>query len=161
VNREPNPGERLEPGDFARIIQMAPLVAIDVVVRSPDGCVLVGRRNNEPARGFFFVPGGRITKNEPRAAAFRRITRAELGREMSIDGARLLGVYDHIYPANALEIPGFGTHYVTLGYELAGPFQPDALPRDQHAEYAWMSVDDLLANPEVHDNTKAYFRPAS
>ena len=92
MNVEPKPGQWLQPEDFESIIRLTPLVSIDLIVRSPDGRVLVGRRNHEPARNTYFVPGGRITKNETRAAAFRRLTREELGAEKSIDEARFLGV---------------------------------------------------------------------
>ena len=127
MNHEPKPGERLEPEDFNSVVRLTPLVAIDMIVRSPDGRVLVGRRNNEPAKGSFFVPGGRITKNETLAAAFRRISLAELGAEKKLEEARFLGVYEHFYRTNNLEQPGFGTHYVTLAYEVTSPVQAELL----------------------------------
>jgi colanic acid biosynthesis protein WcaH len=158
MNHEPKAGARLEPGDFASVIRLTPLVSIDMIVRSPDGRVLVGRRKYEPAKGYFFVPGGRITKNETLAAAFRRISLAELGAEKQIEEARFLGVYEHFYPTNRLEGAGFGTHYVVLAYELTSPVEDALLPKDQHGEYAWQTEVELLSSPKVHQNTKAYFR---
>jgi colanic acid biosynthesis protein WcaH len=131
---------------------------MDLVVRAPDGRVLVGRRKYEPARNMFFLVGGRITKNESRAAAFRRLTREELGIELPIERARFLGVYDHFYPTNRFEREGFGTHYVVLGYELELAPQIANLPTEQHVEYTWITERELLDSPEVHENTKAYFR---
>jgi colanic acid biosynthesis protein WcaH len=157
MNHEPQPGQRLEPEDFNSVVRLTPLVAIDMIVRSPDGRVLVGRRNNEPAKGHFFVPGGRITKNETLAAAFKRISVAELGVAKKIEEARFLGVYEHFYSTNNLERPGFGTHYVTLAYEVTSPVEDALLPKDQHEEYAWKSEAELLNCPEVHENTKVYF----
>jgi len=158
VAPEPKPGEWLAAREFADVVRLTPLVSMDLVVRAPDGRVLVGRRVNEPARNCFFLVGGRITKNESRAAAFRRLTREELGVELEIAQARFLGVYDHFYPTNRFEREGFGTHYVVLGYELKFFAEPAALPNDQHGEYVWMTEDELLNSPEVHENTKAYFR---
>src|SRR5581483_479324 len=89
--REPQPGDWIPAEDFAQIIRLTPLVAIDLVVRSPENRILLGRRLNEPARGVLFVPGSRISKNETRAAAFRRISRDELGTELDFQNARLLG----------------------------------------------------------------------
>jgi colanic acid biosynthesis protein WcaH len=157
VLREPKPGEWIEPAEFANVIRLTPLVAIDLIVWSNDGCILLGRRTNEPARDFLFVPGSRISKNETRAAAFRRITREELGVEVGIERARLLGAYDHIYPTNRFNQRGFGTHYVTLAYELSLNLDMAALPKDQHAEYHWLTPRELLRSPDVHQNTKAYF----
>jgi GDP-mannose mannosyl hydrolase len=159
TNTEPKPGEWLDPQDFEHVVRLTPLVSMDLIVRSPDGRVLVGRRLNEPAKDSFFLVGGRITKNESRAAAFRRLTREELGIELTIDQARFLGVYDHFYPTNRFEKPGFGTHYVVLGYELFLSCLTANLPREQHGEYLWKTEAELLASPDVHQNTKAYFRP--
>ena len=155
---EPKPGEWMKPEEFESVIRLTPLVAIDLVVRSPDGQVLVGRRIHEPAKGVFFVPGGRITKNETREAAFRRISREELGKELELESARFLSVNDHIYPTNRFHKKGFGTHYITLAYEVRLSLETGYLPKDQHEEYAWMSPDELVNSPEVHENTKIYFR---
>lgn len=158
LTHEPGPGEWLAAEDFAAVVRLTPLVSMDLLVRAPDGRVLVGRRINEPAKNSFFLVGGRITKNETRAAAFRRLTREELGEEHEITEARFLGVFDHFYPTNRFERDGFGTHYVVLGYELNLFLEVTRLPRDQHEHYAWMSPRELLGCSEVHENTKAYFR---
>jgi colanic acid biosynthesis protein WcaH len=152
------PGEWMSPEQFAEVIRLTPLVAIDLVVRSSSGRVLVGRRLNEPAKGVFFVPGSRITKNESRAAAFARISKEELGAGFEIGQARFLGAFEHLYPTNRFGLPGIATHYITLAYELLADLNPAVLPADQHGEYAWMSPGEILASPEVHENTKAYFR---
>jgi colanic acid biosynthesis protein WcaH len=159
MHHEPAPGARLEPLDFEHIIRLTPLVAIDLVVRAPDGRILVGWRKNEPAKGCFFNPGGRITKNEALAAAFRRISLAELGVEKQIEEARFMGVYEHFYATNNPERPGFGTHYVVLAYELIAPPQDWRLPNEQHTEFAWLTEAELLQSPQVHQHTKAYFLP--
>jgi colanic acid biosynthesis protein WcaH len=106
----------------------------------------------------FFVPGGRITKNETLAAAFGRISLEELGIELSLAAARFHSVNEHFYPTNRFKKKGFGTHYITLAYEIGLSLKTDELPKDQHGEYAWMSPEELLRSPEVHENTKAYFR---
>ncbi len=157
-NYEPKPGEWIPPGEFAYVIRLTPLVAIDLIVQDVDDRVLVGRRLNEPARGFLFVPGSRISKNETRAIAFERITREELGVSVPLERARLLGVYDHLYPTNRFEQPGYGTHYIVLAHQLRLTLDPKSLPTDQHGEYFWLTPAEILSAAEVHDNTKAYFR---
>ena len=161
ADAEPHPGEWLQPEDFAHAVRVTPLVSIDLVVRDRRGRTLLGHRHHEPAKGFFFVPGGRITKNESLAAAFDRISRCELGLAQRIDAARFLGVFEHFYKANRLQAPGFGTHYVVLAYELLLDLDPAELPKDQHGHYAWMSPEELLGRDDVHPNTKAYFQGGS
>ncbi len=157
---EPEPGQWLAAEDFDNVVRLTPLVAIDLVVRSPEGRILLGRRLNEPAKGSLFAPGGRISKNETLAAAFRRISLAELGVEKRIEASQFLGVYEHFYSTNSHELAGFGTHYVVLAYRLAAAPEDLRLPKDQHGEYAWLTEPELLRNPEVHQNTKAYFPTA-
>jgi colanic acid biosynthesis protein WcaH len=154
---EPKPGQWLAPEDFDNVIRLTPLVAIDLIVRSPDGRILVGRRSHEPAKGWFFTPGGRVSKNEPLANAFRRISLAELGVEKQITEARFAGVYEHFYATNNHEVAGFGTHYVVLAHELSSASLDLPLPQDQHGEFLWLTETELLRSPDVHDNVKAYF----
>jgi colanic acid biosynthesis protein WcaH len=158
---EPRPGENLPPEDFAAIVRLTPLVSMDLIVRDREGRILLGRRVNEPARGAYFVPGGRITKNESRPNAFRRLCQMELGREYEMSQARFIGTFDHIYATNALQRPGFGTHYVVLAFEWALAPDHGALPDEQHSDYLWASEAEILQRPDVHENTKAYFRQPS
>lgn len=151
--------KRLSETDFLSLVDRAPLVAIDLIVRNAAGHVLLGRRTNSPAQGYLFVPGGRIRKEEPLDAAFRRITQAELGAPLERTVARLIGVYDHIYPGdNFASAPGITTHYVVLGHSLTLPEDYPLQRDDQHSLWVWMDVPALLAHEEVHANTKAYFR---
>jgi colanic acid biosynthesis protein WcaH len=159
MNPEPKPGQRLAPEDFDNVVRLTPLVAIDLIVRSADRRVLLGRRTHEPAKGTLFTTGGRITKNETLAAAFRRISIAELGVEKQIEDSGFLGVYEHFYRTNNHGQPGFGTHYVVLAYELNIAAQDLQLPDDQHGEFVWLTEAEILRSPDVHENVKAYFRP--
>jgi len=141
--------------DFALVISATPLVSIDLIIRNDRDEVLLGLRRNRPAQGMWFVPGGRIRKNEVLKVALQRIAQAELG--VPLQAWNLLGAYDHIYPDNALGRKGLGTHYVALG--CACTLQPGyAIRADaQHAELRWWPRDELLASPLVHQNTRRYF----
>lgn len=142
---------------FLEVVARTPLVSIDLVVSDAAGRVLLGLRRNAPARGFWFVPGGVIRKNESLDIAFGRISRNELGLELRRADSRLLGAYEHFYADNADDRPGFGTHYVVLAHAIRVE-NLAALPPEQHSVYRWMSPSELLEAPDVHDNTRAYFR---
>jgi colanic acid biosynthesis protein WcaH len=152
---------RLGHEEFLQVVERTPLVSIDLIVRRTDGRVLLGRRMNEPAKGCWFVPGGRIHKDERIAIAFRRITAAELGKPFDIGDARFIGVFEHLYPTNFAAKPGVGTHYVVLAYELAATDLPEQLPADQHGEFQWFDVERIVTNKAVHENTQAYFAARS
>jgi colanic acid biosynthesis protein WcaH len=155
------PPNFLSHSDLDSVIRLAPLVAIDLIIRNGRGEVLLGLRNNEPAKGFYFVPGGMVVKNELLADAFARILKNETGWTAELKTARPLGVFEHFYDNNRSGKAGYGTHYVVLGYAL--DWTADGAPKadEQHADLRWWPVAELMASNRVHENTKAYFRPPS
>lgn len=145
----------LEDDIFKTIVAYTPLVSIDLLVRNCAGEVLLGRRRNRPAKGFWFVPGGRVRKDENLDAAFARLSEMELGQSIPRNKANLLGFYEHFYADNFSNAE-FGTHYLVMAHELLVS-DLDNLPNEQHNAYRWFSPAALLADDSVHDNTKAYF----
>ena len=135
----------------------APLVSIDLILEDSQGRVLLGMRNNRPAQGFWFVPGGSIRKNERLCDAFKRISSKELGVEIAITDATLVGAFDHIYKDNYLGAKGINTHYVVLAYMVKTKDNFQFKPDSQHSEMKWWFKEQLLNEPKVHQNTKAYF----
>jgi colanic acid biosynthesis protein WcaH len=143
--------------EFAQVARNTPLVSIDLIIRNPDQCVLVGLRTNEPAKGKWFVPGGVVRKYERLADAFARIVKAEIGLEASIGDAKFVGVFEHLYDSNVFEKEGFGTHYVVLAHQLDLDHQPPLVSDRQHGGFRWMTPAELISSPDVHQNTRAYF----
>jgi len=147
--------------DFRLVVGATPLVSMDLVVQNQEGKILLGQRLNRPAKGFWFVPGGRIRKNETLDQAFRRLTQDELGRVYERSDSRLLNVYEHFYQDS---VYGKGdndpdTHYVVLGYHLQ--LSSDCKlspPTGQHGQYRWWSPTDMSVSAAVHDNSRAYLQ---
>ena len=146
----------LDKETFRTVVRSAPLISIDLIVLNSQGQVLLGQRTNRPAQGYWFVPGGRILKDEPMAEAFLRLTKAELGVAGDIGTVEFLGVYEHFYTDN-FSGTDFSTHYIVLGYRFSCDLDLASLPDAQHQQYRWFDVAELLASDQVHDNTKAYF----
>jgi colanic acid biosynthesis protein WcaH len=143
---------------FSYIVRYAPLPSLDLIIRDSDRRVLVGLRTNEPAKSYYFVPGGVIRKNESIELAFARILRAETGCRASLSDARFLGVFQHFYSTNRFGDASYGTHYIVLAYELRLDHRPVILLDEQHSKSKWMADADLVSASDVHENTKAYFR---
>ena len=94
---------------FKTIIKNTPLVSIDLIVYNKEGQVLLGLRKNRPAQGYWFVPGGRILKDESMANAFKRLTINELGAEFSLEQDEFIGPFEHFY-TNNVSSEYFNTH---------------------------------------------------
>ena len=116
--------------------------------------VLLGKRINKPAQGWFFSIGGRINKNETIDSAMARIALDELNIDLT-STPEFVGVFEHFYDDSMFE--DVSTHYVNLAYEYEVEEIQD-LPTEQHSEYRWFTIDELLESEQVHKYTKDYFR---
>ena len=144
---------------FKSIIQHTPLISIDLIVRNEQGHVLLGKRVNAPAKGYLFVPGGRVRKNETLDDAFVRLVREELGIDSGISRAyaKFLGVFEHFYDDNVFD-DEVSTHYVVLGYEIMmSSLKLAILNLDQHCSYEWLNENTIRTVQEVHKYTINYF----
>lgn len=151
-------GGVLARSDFRQAVEMLPLVSIDLLLRDSTGRYLTGLRANPPAQGAWFVPGGRIRKNESLRDALRRIVHDELGLSVPEQAWQPRGVYEHFYGTNFAGEAGRSTHYVVLAYEAELSLDTASLPLDQHNCYRWLPAEVIAADPGVHPYTQAYFK---
>ena len=133
--------------DWEMIVANVPIVSVDLLVRYDEG-LLFGKRTNEPAKGYWFLPGGRVQKGETRTEAVDRIAKEELG--LSVEIVESLGAFEHIY--ETADVDGVDTkHYLANGYVVkrdSGQLRPD----DQHENIqVFESSPDLL-----HQNIRVY-----
>jgi len=143
----------LDDATFKTVIDSAPLVSIDILLKKGDK-VLLGKRVNKPAQGYFFSTGGRINKNETIDNAMARVALNELNIELK-SVPKFIGVFEHFYDDSIYK--DVSTHYVNIAYEYEVEEIPD-LPTKQHSEYKWFTIDELLESKQVHEYTKDYFR---
>ncbi|MGV2950389.1 GDP-mannose mannosyl hydrolase [Acinetobacter sp. AGC35] len=136
---------------FKSVIQHTPLISIDLIVRNEQGEVLLGKRVNAPAKGYWFVPGGRVRKNETLDDAFVRLVKEELGIESGVTraDAKFLGVFEHFYD-DCVFCDDVSTHYIVLAYEL---FLENIMITNNLQNYhiQWDGFD------AAHDYVKLYF----
>jgi colanic acid biosynthesis protein WcaH len=150
----------LSEGNFSSACAALPLVSIDFMITRPGQQgreLLLGLRNNRPAQGWWFTPGGRIRKNEPLSTALRRVAREEIGLNLEwLSRAQLLGAWDHFYPDSAFDT-GVSTHYVNLPHALhlteneAQAVQPPLGQEVQHQTWMWMPVAQASTDERVHE----------
>ncbi len=142
----------IEGETFKSVIANTPLVSVDLIVRDREK-VLLGRRINKPAHGYWFTLGGRILKDEMINSAIRRIAKVELGIELT-STPKFIGVFEHLYDDSIFD--HVTTHYVNLGYEVELTAL-ETLPKEQHDDYRWFDLEELMHSSDVHDYVKDYF----
>jgi colanic acid biosynthesis protein WcaH len=146
------------------LLNLTPLLSIDfILVKEIDNKlhVLVGKRVNEPAKDMWFVPGGRILKNETWKNAIERISLNELGYKLTYKNTKFIGFFDHIYTTNFANIPDVNTHYLCIGLKISlNDINIDLyIFSKQHIDIQWIEISELLNSDYVHQNTKNYFLP--
>ena len=143
---------------FVELLRGLPLVSVDLVLVRGGTEILLGLRTNRPAQGSWFVPGGRILKDEPRADALKRVAARELGiGDVAGLKPQLLGVFEHFYPDCFAGDIGVSTHYVVIAHRLDVPLGFEVPGCDnQHAELRWWPIAEAAANTDVHRYTRDY-----
>jgi colanic acid biosynthesis protein WcaH len=146
---------------FLSVVNAAPLVAMDLVIVRGGTEVLLGLRNNRPAQGFWFMPGGRIQKNEPMQAALARVAQAELGLQLATlpQAPSHLGAFEHFYDDCFAGDVGVSTHYVVMGNLVNLPSNTELAAADnQHSDLRWWPMLEAFASESVHRFTKDYVK---
>jgi len=144
----------LDSKTFKTVINSTPLISIDLLVKK-DNKILLGKRINKPAQGYLFSIGGRVYKNESIQQATARIAKTELNIELKLT-PKFAGVFEHFYDDGIYK--DVSTHYINLAYEVDINNEMLNLPTEQHNEYQWLSIDEILSSKQVHKYVKDYFR---
>jgi ADP-ribose pyrophosphatase YjhB (NUDIX family) len=97
-----------------------------------DGCILLARRANEPAKGLWDLPGGFAHEGEDPLVALAREVREETGLEL--DDVSLLGIW--------IEPDYEGRSVFSVTYR-ASARPGDARPADDVAELRWVDPAEL------------------
>jgi len=141
------PDQPIPPSEYKTIVKHVPVVSVDLLVHHGGGIIL-GKRENEPAKGEWFVPGGSVLKGETRRQAVYRVAREELGVDVTIE--HNLGVYDHFYEEAASD--GINSkQYLATAY-IVTPISEEFEPDDQHTELRTFDAPF----PDLHDYVQRY-----
>jgi ADP-ribose pyrophosphatase YjhB (NUDIX family) len=84
--------------EFHEILGKMPIPCIDLIINTHGNLLLV-RRNIEPYKDLWALPGGRILHGETFAQAIKRIGKNEIGIDIPIKSVvRLSGAYTAMFP---------------------------------------------------------------
>ena len=79
---------------YNQIVQQMPITSVEAIIKK-DNTLLFLKRNNPPAKGEWWFPGGRIRKGETLKGALIREIKEETG--LTIDIVRFVGVYTRLF----------------------------------------------------------------
>jgi colanic acid biosynthesis protein WcaH len=108
------------------IVNCMPIVSVEALIVS-EGKLLFLRRKNEPAKGEWWFPGGRIRRGESLQKALYREVLEETGLEIIY--TRFIGVYSRVFPER---------HDITVAY-LCKCKEGGVSLDDEHSEYGFFN----------------------
>jgi len=125
---------------YERIIENMPVFCVDVVVQK-DKKVLLVYRKEEPAKGEWWLPGGRVLKGEKILNAIKRKVNEETGLE--VKNIKYLGIQEYFSDKSVFDNIKTGTHCIVGVYlvEVEGDVEIDLTSSD----YKWINqIEDGL-----------------
>jgi colanic acid biosynthesis protein WcaH len=90
-----------------------PIVCVDCLVVNDRGEFLLVKRENEPLRGEYWVPGGRVHKGERLIDAVHRKMREEIG--VDVDIVENVGFFEFFHERTKENAEG-GVHSISFLY---------------------------------------------
>jgi colanic acid biosynthesis protein WcaH len=107
---------------YTQIIEVLPILCVDVVIMNSNGEYLLVKRANEPLEGHWWVIGGRVYKGETMEQAAIRKVKEEVG--LDVRSLRLIGYYEEVFRENPFGLTS-GLHTVSVVFAtMVDGYQP-------------------------------------
>jgi ADP-ribose pyrophosphatase YjhB (NUDIX family) len=107
---------------FDEIVKCLPIVSFEGVIVTVRGLLFL-KRNNEPVKGKWWFPGGRIHKGESLEEALKREVKEETGLEVT--SYRLINIYSRVFPER---------HDITIAYSCRCS-KSKVILNEEHSEF--------------------------
>lgn len=136
---------------YSQIIENMPILCIDFVLYHK-GKALLTYRTQEPAKGEWWVQGGRVFKNETLSQALQRLAKREMGSEVKVIKKMYLYEYNSDKAKSGVKT---GTHTVAVGYLVKPANDNFTVSMDEtHSEFKWIDRIDESLHPYVKEMLK-------
>jgi len=129
--------------DYEKILDIMPICCVDVVVVN-EGKYLLVKRNNEPAKKRWWIPGGRLFKNESIQDCALRKAKEEAGLECTY--IKTLGLYETIFERGRYDKPVHSVNVVCL---LESKGVNEVQLDKNHLEFIWNEKIDESLNKDI------------
>jgi ADP-ribose pyrophosphatase YjhB (NUDIX family) len=146
----------IEQKQYEEIIKIFPRACVDILIVDEQERVLLLLRENEPAQGQWWFPGGRIHFGETRLEAARR----KLKEECALEVTKLTEVatFDLFFTA-----AGTTFHDVTILFKMVVSSIAEIQTDNQAKDYGWFTPEEYGAfnlHPYVLENLKNVIKKA-
>jgi len=150
--------KKIPSSDYKKILDTMPVACVDLLIYH-DGKVLLVLRKDEPAKNEWFVPGGRIFKNEKLEDAAIRKAFEEVGIDIKIE--KQIGCFDFFAEKGSFENINDGIHTISVVYlcSLKNPDQTIKIDSTS-ADAKWFDVKNKKDLEKAHPYVKNLIKGA-
>lgn len=116
---------------YRKIIKLIPIFCIDFLIRNNDKILLI-KRKEEPLKGNFWLPGGRLRMMEKMNDASKRIQLQEIGRYFP--NLKIIGFSNYHFKKRG---SSRALHTPTILYEINVSEHFNPIIDKFHSDYKW------------------------
>ena len=131
--------------EYDKILACLPILCVDCVITYEGKCLLL-RRTNDPAKGHYWFPGGRLNKGELIADAAIRKAREEICLTCHFD--KIISIEETMFPKEGNMT--CDVHTVNVCCHLVALSQENIKIDNNHDDYIWANVEQAL-QLKVHE----------
>ena len=131
--------------EYKSILSKMPILCVDLLIIHDNKCLLL-KRDNEPAKGQYWFPGGRVRKLESIEKAALRIAKQETNLDCSF--IKIISVEETIFDKN--ENMGTEIHTVNICCEMKSFSLTSLQIDDYHKEYKWIDKQSSTYHKAVN-----------
>lgn len=131
---------------YKQIVEYSVISTVDIIFMDHNKSILLGRRSNSPLKGEYYIPWGRIRKNETIIQGVQRKAKEEFNIDIDINKLVFVGSYDDIFEDSAWNT---STHCVprVFAYQLNNDEVKMLLPDTQHTDIKFAIYNDPSLHP--------------
>jgi colanic acid biosynthesis protein WcaH len=133
-------------GLYNQILENMPIACVDIAVVS-GGKILLVLRKDAPARGQWWLPGGRVLKGEKMRDTARRKAIEEIGIDCHV--GPIIHTAETIFPDGPDGIPVHSINSCFLLYPVEATAADDVNLDDHHADCQWIDSIAPALDPYV------------
>src|SRR3989344_132853 len=138
--------KRMPVEEYKKILENMPFCCVDIVICQNNKVLLI-KRKNDPEKNSWWVPGGRIYKNEKLEQAAIRKVKEETG--LDIKTIKKIGVYEYFSDKSFFSDLKTGTHNIVVVF-LAEPIDNKNIKIDKtSSDFKWIDKIEEHLNPYV------------
>ena len=130
---------------YDQIAKCMPIVSVEAVIVMDDSLLFL-RRNNQPAKGEWWFPGGRIHIGESLEQALHREIKEETGLE--IISYKFINVYSRVFPER---------HDITIAY-LCKCKEDKIILDNEHSQLGFFKHTAISLHPYLLETIKDYLK---